>query len=348
MELSKIKIGIVGMGRMGITHYAIINTNPKVEIVAVSDSSKLILGILSKYIPHLKTFEDYHEMFDKTELDGVLVCTPSVFHYDVCEYAAAKNVNVFCEKPFTTSPEDAMKLNKMFVQKGLVNQVGFDLRFHDVFLKVKEYLENEVIGEVIRFKSEMYSSTITKPQSGEGWRAKRENGGGVTFEMASHALDLVNYLIGYPVKVVGSNTSNVYSENVEDIVSTTLLLDNGISGTLYVNWCDTSYRKPATLFEVFGTKGKIVANQYGIKIFMNTEDIKYNLRKGWNNIQITDIFNSVPYYVRGNEFTRQLYYFVDSIFEKNKPMVCSFNDGYKVQKIISRIFEDSLINNEIK
>jgi predicted dehydrogenase len=346
--MRKLRIGIVGMGRMGITHYSIINTHPQVKVVAVSDSSKLILEILSKYIPELMTFGDYREMFDKADLDGVIVCTPSSLHYQVCEYACQKNINVFCEKPFTTSPEEAMKLTKMFDKKGLINQVGFDLRFHDVFTTVKEYLEDEIIGKVIRFKSEMYSSTISKPKSGDGWRSKRENGGGVTYEMASHALDLVNFLIGCPIKVVGSITNQVYSENVEDIVSSTLLLNNRISGTLYVNWCDTSYRKPATMFEIFGTDGKIVADQYGIKVFLNTEDTKYNFRKGWNNIQITDIFKPVPYYVRGNEFTNQLYYFAESILDRSLESKCTFNDGYNVQNIIQMIFEDSLINNEIK
>jgi predicted dehydrogenase len=55
--------------------------------------------------------------------------------------------------------------------------VGYVNRFNDVFAKVKELLENGIIGNIIRFKSEMFSCTITKPDEGSGWRAVRESGG---------------------------------------------------------------------------------------------------------------------------------------------------------------------------
>ncbi len=58
---------------------------------------------------------------------------------------------------------------------------------------------------MIRFKSEMFSCTISKSDEGSGWRASRESGGGAVFEMASHAIDLVNFLIGKPDKVTGSS-----------------------------------------------------------------------------------------------------------------------------------------------
>ena len=49
--MEKVRIGIIGMGRMGITHYSIINTHPSVEIVSVSDTSTMTLDIIGKFIP---------------------------------------------------------------------------------------------------------------------------------------------------------------------------------------------------------------------------------------------------------------------------------------------------------
>lgn len=69
----------------------------------------------------------------------------------------------------------------------------------------------------------MFSSTITREETGDNWRSKRENGGGVVFEMAAHAIDLVNYLVGKPDKVVGTSLNSVYSKHVEDIVSCSFL-----------------------------------------------------------------------------------------------------------------------------
>lgn len=245
--------------------------------------------------------------------------------------------------PFTVSPNDAKRLQEMFSAKGLIGQVGYVNRFNDMFATAREYVNGGLIGNVIRFKSEMYSSTITKPESSDSWRSKRENGGGAAYEMAVHALDLVNYIIGVPDKVIGTSMNQVYSKNVEDIVSSTLVYKNGISGTLYVNWCDTSYRKPTNRLEIFGNNGKLIVDQHEMKIFLNNTVDGYKYRKGWNAVYITDIFKPVPFYVRGNEFTRQLYHFADSVINGRliEDIQCTFEDGYNTQRIVHDMFNDS-------
>ena len=339
MTNKKIKLAIIGAGRMGITHYSIINSHPDVEIESIADPSAIILTMMKKYLP-IKTYKDYNELFELSRPDAILVCTPPNLHYDIIEKSAQKRIHVFAEKPFTTKYEDATKLNNLFDSLGLVNQVGYVNRFNDVFVKTKELLDNGVIGKAIRFKSEMFSCTITKSDNTSGWRASRESGGGAIFEMASHAIDLVNYLIGKPDKVVGSSLNQIYSRAVEDAMSTTLLYENGTSGTIYINWSDPSYRKPTNKIEIFGDGGRILADQHSIKIFVNKAAPEHNLREGWNILYITDIFKPVPFYVRGNEFTRQLYHFVDCIQDESIKNVCSFEDGKNVHEVIDKIFSD--------
>lgn len=70
--MDKVRIGVVGMGRMGLTHYSIINTHPSVEIVSVSDTSELILSMLKKYLPKLNTYKDYKEQLAAGDLDSTL------------------------------------------------------------------------------------------------------------------------------------------------------------------------------------------------------------------------------------------------------------------------------------
>lgn len=102
--METIRLSIIGMGRMGITHFSIINSHPCVEVVSVSDTSKVVLDILKKNVPSLEVFTDYKEMIEQTHPDAVIVCTPPNFHYEVCRFACEKGINVFCEKPFTVSP----------------------------------------------------------------------------------------------------------------------------------------------------------------------------------------------------------------------------------------------------
>jgi len=339
MNRKKINIGIIGAGRMGITHYSIINSHPDVNIKAIADPSSLILTIIDKYLP-VKTYKDYNTLFDNTKMDAVLVCTPPNLHFPIIKKAAESNIHVFVEKPFTTKYNEASELAILFNQKNLVNQVGYVNRFNDVFVKVKEFVDAGIIGKIIRFKSEMFSCTKIKLEENSGWRSSRENGGGAVFEMASHAIDLVNFLVGKPDKVSGSSLNYIHSKKVEDAVSSTFLYNSGMSGTIYINWSDPSYRKPTNKIELYGEGGRILADQHSIKLFLNNENEIYNFRKGWNTLFITDIFKPVPFYVRGNEFTSQLYHFVDCIRDRTNKNICSFEDGVNTIKVIESIFND--------
>ncbi|MBV5315338.1 MAG: Gfo/Idh/MocA family oxidoreductase [Prolixibacteraceae bacterium] len=340
MTKSKINLGIIGIGRMGITHFSIINSHPDVNIKAVVDTSGLILSLFDKYIKGVNTYKDYTDLFKSETLDAVIICTPPTLHYPIAIEAAKKNIHVFSEKPFTTKKILGKELAELFEQKGLVNQVGYVNRFNDVFAKVKEYLELGIIGNVIRFKSEMFSRTITKAEEGNTWRDSHENGGGALFEVASHAIDLIIFLVGKPDKITGSSLSKVYSKNVEDTVFATMLYKSGISGTLNVNWSDESYRKPTNKIEIFGTEGKILADQHGIKIYMKNANSEHNLKEGWNSIYITDVFKPVPFYVRGNEFTSELYHFIDCINDRKIKNRCSFGDATGTLEAIEAILND--------
>ncbi len=205
------------MGRMGLTHYSIINTHPAVEMTAIADTSSMMLNMIKKYLPGVKMFSDYKDLLNSGLVDAVIVCTPSAMHFDVCKMACEKGINVFCEKPFTTSPVLAKELADMFERKGLVNQVGYVYRFDAVFDKVKEMLNQKLIGKVVHANVQFLRSTISKQQPEKGWRSKRENGGGATYEMGSHVIDLMEVFFGKPQIIIGSLMNQVYSEAVEDI-----------------------------------------------------------------------------------------------------------------------------------
>ena len=336
-----LNIGIVGLGRMGITHYSILNSHPAVSIVGVAEPSKMITTFLGKYIPDVRIHKDYKDLFEQVNLDAVLVCTPPNVNHEIITAAAAKGLHVFVEKPFSTNTEHAKDMDRAYRDAGLVNQVGYVNRFNDVFTKVKEFVDEGVIGDVLRYRSEMFSCTITSEDNGSGWRMSRESGGGAVYEMASHAIDLVNFIIGKPDRVSGSALTSIYSQNVEDTVSSTFSYKNGIVGTIYINWSDDSYRKPTNKLEIFGAKGKILADQHSMKVFLKKENKERELQQGWSTLYITDIFNPVPFYVRGNEFTRQLYHFADSILDRSIAPVCNFNHGIETLEVIDHIFEDS-------
>jgi len=334
-----LKAGFIGFGRMGITHFSILNTHPSVRIAAVCDQSRTMLNILKKYV-NIETYSDYRKMINETDLDFVVISTPTDSHSEIIKAAIDNNLHTFAEKPFSLTPADGLETLENLKGKPLVNQVGYVNRFNEVFVEVKRLINAGVIGEIKNFSSEMYGATVLK-DSKSSWRGKRKTGGGCMYEFASHCIDLAIYLIGQPDKVVGSILESIYSSNVEDLVSSTFMYNNGCSGTIKVNWSDESFRKPTNTLMVFGTRGKILADKHAYKVFLREPDQANGLHKGWNTKYITDFAKSVRFYVRGNEFTRQLDYFIECIQKKETFNISSFSEALKTDIVMEEIIKDA-------
>jgi len=338
-----LKGGVIGFGRMGVTHYSILNMHPEVQFVAVSESSKFVLKNLKRYTS-LKLFTDYREALDETDMDFIIVATPTVSHTEIAKAAILRDIHIFVEKPFSLYPKQGSDLVRMLKGKQLVNQVGYFLRFNKVFQAVKKIISDGLIGKVVHYKNEMYGRTILKA-SKSSWRSKKEMGGGCMLDFASHSVDLADYLFGAVERVSGSILKNVYSVNIEDAVCTTLEHKNGTSGNIMVNWSDESYRRPYNRIEVFGTKGKIIADRQEYRLYLRESDSNGNLQKGWNIRYLPELEKGVRISIRGSEFTDQLDHFIECIKEKKTNAACTFADGLRTDFVIEKIKEDFATRN---
>ena len=137
--------GFIGFGRMGITHFSILNTHPLVKIAAVCDHSKTMLGILGKYVD-IGIYSDYRKMIDEAALDFVIISTPSDSHSEIIKVAVDNGLHTFTEKPFTLTADQGRETLAYLQDKTLVNQVGYVNRFNEVFMEVKKLLDAGVIG----------------------------------------------------------------------------------------------------------------------------------------------------------------------------------------------------------
>ena len=337
--MDKIRVGIIGMGRMGITHYSIINTHPNVEMTALADTSGILLNMVKRYLPGVKMFDDYKALLKSGLVDAVIVSTPSVMHYEVCLMAAEQGIHVFCEKPFTTHPDQARRLADLFGERGLVNQVGYVYRFDSVFGRVRDMLAEGLIGQVCHVNAEFLSSTLSKQQPEKGWRSRRESGGGATYEMGSHVIDLLEFFLGRPQQILGSMMNQVYSENVEDISEVQLRYAGGVTAHVHVNWSDYTYRKPMLKLDIHGRKGKIQADLYGYRLFLREPNPEAGLPEGWTSVPMNLIPDSCPFYVRGASFTNQLYEFADAVLHHRQSRGCPFRQAVDTQEVIHHIFE---------
>ena len=150
-----VRVAVVGLGKMGLSHLSLFGAHPEVELVAVCDASGYVLDVLHKYT-QVPTFTDLDTMLSSTELDAVVIATPSHLHAGMVGAVLERGLSVFCEKPFCLDPEDGRRLTERADQAGVVTQVGYHNRFVASFAEVHRLLEEGAIGSVSHVLAEAY------------------------------------------------------------------------------------------------------------------------------------------------------------------------------------------------
>jgi len=337
-----IKGAIIGLGKMGLSHASIVGAHPQVDFKAVCDTSSLVLEAFKKFT-EIRPYSDYKKMLSEEELDFVIISTPTKFHYSMVKLALMQGINVFCEKPFTLTTDQGKELNKLAEQKNLVNQVGFHNHFIGTFRELKRLLDTKILGELVHFSGEAYGPVVTKEKSST-WRSNPEDGGGCLYDYASHVINLIQVILGKPKAIKGTLLKSIYSKGVEDAVYSLLELQNGLTGTLLVNWSDETFRKMSTSITVQGKNGKIICDATEVKIFLKNASVEENLDKGWTLKYITDLAIPVDFYLRGEEYSAQIDYFVNCVIERQKVHYNSFEQATYTDQVIEMIVNNAKKN----
>jgi predicted dehydrogenase len=330
-----LKAGIIGLGKMGISHAAITGPHKDVDMVAVCDTSSLVLEAFKKFT-QVKVYDDYKKMIDSETLDFVIVATPTKFHYPMVKYALERGIHTFCEKPFSLTIKEGEELVDIAARKNLVNQVGYHNHFIGTFRELKRLLHEGILGDLVHFTGEAYGPVVTKPKGGT-WRSDPGEGGGCLFDYASHVINLVQEIIGRPVKAEGSSLKKIYSREVEDAVYSVLTLESGLSGILSVNWSDETYRKMSTSITVIGKRGKIICDATEIKIYLKEPDASEKLDRGWTIKYITDFAIPVDFYLRGEEYSAQIDNFVKHVLDRKPTEINNFRQALDTDRVMELI-----------
>jgi predicted dehydrogenase len=330
-----IKIGLIGAGKMGISHLSILGAHPDVKIVGVSDTSKMIIDALKKY-SSFPGYLDYQEMLSDSDPDAVFVAVPTKFHASMVKTLLQNGKHVFAEKPFCLTIDEGAELIDIAKEKGLINQVGYHNKFIGTFQEVKRLMDNNCLGEIFHFTGESYGPVVIKSKQ-NNWRSDPSEGGGCLMDYASHVIDLINHIVGPITKVQASQLKSYYSNNVEDAVYSLLEVANNISGVLSVNWSDETYRKMSTSLTISGSKGKLICDANELKVYFNSSDCPDNYSKGWNVKYTTELTEPVAFYLRGEEYSAQIDYFIKAIQNKVPNTINNFQSAWLTDKVITLI-----------
>ena len=235
--MSKIKLGIIGIGNMGSGHASNIEAGscPEIELVAIADNNPDRLEwAKGKYSESVTYFDDAIAMLDSGLIDSCLIAVP---HYDHCNFAIEcmkRNIHVMVEKPAGVYTKQVREMNEESQKHpDVVFGMMFNQRTNCVYRKLRELVKSGKYGEIRR--TNWLITNWYRPQSyynSGGWRATWSGeGGGVLLNQCPHQLDLWQWICGMPVKVDAHlHFGKWHDIEVEDDVSAYVEYANGATG----------------------------------------------------------------------------------------------------------------------
>lgn len=328
-----VRLGIVGLGKMGISHLAIAKAHPDIDLVAICDTMRYVLDILEKYTG-VRTYTDYERMLADSALDALIIATPTRLHMPMLHAALERKLHVFCEKPLCLDAQDGAAIVALAQRQGVANQVGYHCRFVATFQEARTLLSTGVLGRVHHARVEVYGPVVVRSKTAT-WRSRHTEGGGCLADYACHGVDLINYLLGCPERVGGTVLGRIFSEEVEDEVYSTLLFPNGATAQVACNWSDSSCRKMESRVQVWGSNGSLAVDRQEIKIYLRESPGAGRWHAGWNSASIPDLVGSPDFYLRGEEYSAQLAHFVEAIQAGRPETLASFASAAETDKVIA-------------
>ena len=327
MKKRKVRLAVIGLGKMGLLHASISSVIPDVELVALVDKSALLKRLYKKIFSSKEVVVTGDlEKLTKLDLDAVYITTPISSHAPIAASLYKKGIvrNIFVEKTLASSYDQAKELCDLAKNFGGVNMVGYMKRFSVTFRKAKDLLAQQTLGEPYSFKAYAYSSDflgLTKESKSSAPR------GGALRDIGCHTLDLVLWLFGdLEVSNVASNSEIELGAEIS--ASFTVKNSNGLEGQFEISQRMLNYRMPEFGLLIECEKGKIEVNDDRLSLTKsdgsNTKFYRHDLN------------DHVNFFLGETEYFRENQHFVNSVLN-NRVTESSFETASKVDYIIDQV-----------
>jgi predicted dehydrogenase/nucleoside-diphosphate-sugar epimerase len=337
-----IRIAIVGLGKMGVSHTALFSRIPGARVAALVDVNPRLGAIVRGMGFRAPFFPSLAEAITETGPDGVVIATPNHTHAPLARLAAAHRVGVLIEKPLAESLDAAMDIASSLAEAGVPASCGYTLAYLPTFEKVKDLLDSGALGRVHGFQASMFLSEVFAARA--GWRyASATAGGGVLPNLASHLLFLLHWFFG-DVERVEATTESLFTQ-VDDAAHIRLAFTNGVAGTVETSWSLEGYPMSVTTVTVEGEHGRLVANDEEISLVLARQ--AGGLPEGESRIHAADLPQQALYDIGGEAYFKEDADFVAAL-RTGQPVRTSIARAVHVQAMLEAIFRSAAQGGAVK
>ncbi|WIY54004.1 inositol 2-dehydrogenase [Devosia sp. YIM 151766] len=305
-----VRFGLLGAGRIGKVHARAVTANSKARLVAVADAmAEAATALADQYGAEVRTID---AILSASDIDAVVICTPTDTHADLIERFARAGKAVFCEKPIDLDVERVKACLKVVDEAAATLMVGFNRRFDPHFQAIKAAIAEGQIGEV-----EMI--TIVSRDPGAPPLDYIRRSGGIFRDMTIHDFDMARFLLGEEIDTVSAQASVLVDPAIGaagDYDSASLMLSTASGKHATISNSRRATYGYDQRIEVHGSKGAIAAeNQRPVSIEIANAE-------GYTRPPLHDFF--MTRYTEA--YAREISAFIDCV-ESKSPATPSGADG---------------------
>jgi len=310
--MNKIKVGVVGFGRLGSIHARVYSEFDNVELVGISDINLQKLAT-AKATYNIKTFSNYLEFLGK--VDAVSIATPTSQHYQIAKDLINGGINVLVEKPITNKLSQAKELINLARTKRVILQVGHVERFNSAYRSIENIVTNPRFIECHRLSPFPHRSLDI----------------GVVLDIMIHDIDIILGLVKSEVKKIDAIGVPVLTA-FEDIANVRLTFKNGCVCNLTASRVSDEAMRKIRIF---------LNDTYISLDYLNQQALLYK-KEGQNIIKL-------PLPIEKEEpLKEEIKSFIECIKNKTPPLV-SGEEAYKAlslcQGILNKIWNKKHLFN---
>jgi predicted dehydrogenase len=220
---SVIGIGLVGMGAMGRAHCSAYRRLPQVRagatpaLIALACRSAEQGPVFAARFGFAQWRDRWQDLVADDRIAVLDNTGPNGLHAEPCIAAARAGKHVLCEKPLARSAVEALQMLDAVRAAGVIHMCGFNYRFLPAVRLARQLIAEGRCGKLLQFRARYLQSSLADPAFPFRWRSDSTHAGhGVLGDLGSHLVDLTRFLVGEPVRVMGSAATFIHERPLED------------------------------------------------------------------------------------------------------------------------------------
>lgn len=366
--MKEIRVAVLGMGFIGKVHTYAYTALPffyadlpfRVKLAGVYNRTlSTALKAKESYGFEFAT-DNMDDILLRADIDVVSICVPNYQHAECVIKAAQRGIHIYCEKPLAANCNEAQSMLKAVEGRDIRHQIVFHNRCFAAVMRAREIIEEGRLGRILSFNASYVHPSNADPNKKYNWKYdKGQACGGTLFDMGSHVLDMLYYLIGgykglYAKTQIAHGTrlddnGQQRAVEVDDAAYIVAEMENGAHGTINVSKIATG-SNDEFIVEIYGEKGAVKLNLMDpnwVWFYDNTvPDADLGGYKGFTKIEAVQRYakpgGSFPSPKLPGGWLRahvhSLYKFLDCV-DKGKQCTPDLKDGAYIQRVMEAVYE---------